>query len=459
MENLNCYSCKNTECCPEHCCDWDSCRCKDCENCGGVASEARKVFTTSKPSEQKPQLLSQTVSNQKSQLNEIPGPESAMSIIEYINKKAQESLKQQRAYEAKRAAENEEERRIYRERHNAILLATRKTIEKNKEVLENTENTLGRMKATMNDIKQTEKKFQDFHDSFDRAMKAALSNCFDGIEDPEEMKSAHGVPQRSSIQEVSEILLSCRNIAIITGAGVSAESGVFTYKGNEETYQIGGSPMKLQEIMNCDIFNRYPLEFWQNIQFNRSRFAACRANLVHDSLNTLINLYKGKGRKVSLITQNIDGFDKEKLRNSPDFYEIHGNTHEMRCKDLCCGTVVPCPDFKVELIAIPSCLKCGGIMRPNVLLYGESYSEEFYRAITAGNACKEADALVIIGTQIKCGFPLGQVNGFAKTGKPIIEINLEPVIQYGKVYVLGSKCGDVLPKIVESIRKSLSRTH
>ena len=380
-----------------------------------------------------------------------------LTIDEYIKMRAAESLKQQREEEAIRQAKYEEQRLKDRAEYESIIESTRQCLQRNREVLANTTSTLSRLHNTIEGIKDTEKRYQEYKDAFGEVMKRALMQAFGDGENIEELKAAHGLPVVSNVTDVVKVLKDCRKIAIITGAGVSAESGVFTYKDNEEKYLIAGAKLKLQEIMHVNILDYHPLEFWQNIQFNRNRFKACSPNAVHEALFQLMQLFKKKGRKVSLITQNIDGFDKVKLVNNPEFYEIHGNTHEMRCKALCTNTVMPCPDSNVELAEVPACKQCGSLMRPNVLLYGESYSEEFYRATSAVEACKEADALIIIGTQIKCGFPEGRVKEFGKTGKPIIEINIDPVVEYGRVLVLNGKCGQIVPPLVQSLSKLLSQ--
>ena len=451
-----CYSCNNSPCCPEHCCDWDHCLCKDCENCGGVAqpfSPTKKTPITT-PVQAPPPIKT----NNSVPKSSFTGPNNEeLTINEYIKMRAAESLKQQREEEAIRQAKFDEQRLKDRAEYESIIESTRKCLARNREVLENTTSTLSRLHNTIEGIRDTEKKYEEYKEAFGAAMKRALEQAFGDNENIEDLKAAHGLPVISNVKDVVKVLKDCRKIAIITGAGVSAESGVFTYKDNEEKYLIAGAKLKLQEIMNINIYDYHPLEFWQNIQFNRNRFKACSPNAVHEALFQLMQLFKRKGRKVSLITQNIDGFDKVKLANNPDFYEIHGNTNEMRCKALCTNTISPCPDPKIDLTEVPTCKSCASIMRPNVLLYGESYSEEFYRANSAIEACKEADALIIIGTQIKCGFPEARVKDFGKTGKPIIEINIDPVVEFGRVLVLNGKCGQIVPPLVQTLSKLISQ--
>jgi NAD-dependent deacetylase len=378
---------------------------------------------------------------------------SEPDIYEEINLRVKQKLKEQREADEKLQNEREAKRQIEKSRHDEILASTQATIAKNKEVLESTRGTLERLQGVINGVKETEQKFKDFQNAFGEIMSRSLNKCF-GIfgGDVEELKKKHGAPKESSIEEVASAIAAASSISIITGAGVSAESGVFTYKNNAETWEIDGNQLSLQEVMNIDILKGYPLEFWQNIQYNRIRFGSCSPNNVHYSLADLMFLFRSKGKKASLITQNIDGFDRSILGNDPDFYEIHGNTNLMRCMFECCDELFPCPDLNEYISTIPLCPLCGAISRPNVLLYGEGYTEKWYRAETASKAVKESDLLIVIGTQIKCGFPAERVSEFCNSDKTIIEINVEPVIQYGKVLVLPSTCGQVFPPIVEVAR-------
>ena len=128
----------------------------------------------------------------------------------------------------------------------------------------------------------------------------------------------------------------------------------------------------------------------------------------------------------------------------------------MRCLFDCSENTFPCPPLSDELYSIPLCPLCGAIARPNVLLYGEGYTENWYRATTAQQATKDSEVIIVIGTQMKCGFPHQQVTTAAKDKKIIIEINVEPVVKYGNVFVLPRTCGEVIPAIVEAVTNMIT---
>ena len=446
--NMECLSCKTLKCCPEHCCDWDSCQCKDCESCGGEGMDKPVLEPTAGPST--PITLPDPPK---------PPPKPTLSveqsITDYIQEKVKESLKAMREQEAKEQAENDAKRKAERARHDEILAASRETLAKNKIILESTQGTLDRLQSTIQGIKETEKKFQDFQDAFNKAMKDKLEQCL-GTDDYEEMKEKYGSPRPSSIEEVGQVLSQVSSVAFILGAGVSSESGVFMYKGNEETWDIEGNSMKLTEVMDLNILQSSPLEFWQAVQYNRMRVLSCCPNPVHFALTEFLGFWRSIGRSVKILTQNFDGFERWIVGQDPDLYEINGNLHEMRCLFECGNEIFPSVEVDDMLYSIPLCPQCSAIARPNFYLTGDSMNEVFYKSDSAAQGVEMAEALVVIGTQLNRDFVWGIVQEFAKTGKIIVEINIEPVIEYGNVLVLPARCIEVVPPIVEVVKSILS---
>lgn len=187
-------------------------------------------------------------------------PLNNMSIDQYISLRVKEKMALEKIDDDIRKKEYNDKEAIKKKRHDDILASSRETIERNKKLLESTQNTLDKLKVTIDGCKETEQKFKDFQEAFGNIMSASLSKVFGG-EDTEEMVKAHGAPRVSTIEEVAEKISEMSRIVILTGAGVSAESGVFTYKDNEDTWDIDGKSMTYQEIANVDILQGYPLEF------------------------------------------------------------------------------------------------------------------------------------------------------------------------------------------------------
>ena len=101
---------------------------------------------------------------------------------------------------------------------------------------------------------------------------------------------------------------------------------------------------------------------------------------------------------------------------------------------------------------MPRCPACEKVARPNVLLFDESYSEDLYQSETAVRRVQEAECVVIIGTQLKCVFPHRLVHQFARTGRPVIEVNIDPVVNYGNVLLIQERCEDVVPQLLSLVK-------
>ncbi|CAG9320416.1 unnamed protein product [Blepharisma stoltei] len=455
---MNCETCRTSKCCPEHCCDWDTCNCGDCPECGGPALQPDSQNSQTDPSVTsvidetvRPQPVASTASTADTSK---PLLLFDMPLDEYISMRVKENLAKEKIEEDRRKKEYDEKAQLERDRHNAVLESSRATIERNKELLKSTQDTLDKLKNTIEGCKQTEQRFKDFQESFGKIMSDGLAKCFGSGEDVEEMKKVYGVPRIASIEEVASNIAEKRNVVILTGAGVSAESGVFTYKDSDETWEIDGKSYTHQEIANIDILQTYPLEFWQNFHYNRMRISHCSPNQTHYAIADFYNFMRYSGRKVTIITQNIDGFDREILGPEADLCEIHGNLHYMRCMFECCTEIFPGPPVDEMVETIPMCPVCQALARPNVLLYGEEYNEEQYKSQTALRAVEECDCLIVMGTQLHCGLPNKAVKDTAKANKLIVEINIEPVIEYGNVLVLPETCGAVFPPIAGIVRDS-----
>lgn len=171
------------------------------------------------------------------------------------------------------------------------------------------------------------------------------------------------------------------------------------------------------------------------------------------------------------MTQNVDGYHAELLRQArnlahrpvADFaggplfgitegvYEIHGNTHYMRCSlDGCSDTgLYKTPEVYNEG-EIPRCKTCGNVMRRNVLMFDESYNEKYYRSHTVLNKAREADLLLVVGTELKTNLPKRIVEAHIERGVPIIEFNLRRwVDNHDKLITVEGPCEKTLPAFVD----------
>ncbi|MDR2550505.1 MAG: hypothetical protein LBD10_09950 [Desulfobulbus sp.] len=170
-------------------------------------------------------------------------------------------------------------------------------------------------------------------------------------------------------------------ITILTGAGISAESGIPTFRGPEGYWTVGSQIYHPQEMATFWMFSQQPDEVWKWYLY---RLGVCRAAEPNPGHQALVAMEQRFGDRFTLITQNVDGLHL-RAGNSPErTYQIHGNIEYMRCSLECSGTVYPIPhavqpktkddrltDQDRELLCCPL---CGARARPHVLLFDEKTS-------------------------------------------------------------------------------------
>ena len=193
-----------------------------------------------------------------------------------------------------------------------------------------------------------------------------------------------------NIDEFMEALIEYiekKGMTVLTGAGVSTTSGIRDFNGENGLYKerIDG-----REILSRDFFEENPLDFYKFFRkylINKN----VKPNLMH---KVIADLQKD-GVVSAVITQNIDGLDIE--AGSKEVIEIHGNINKFQC--LSCGCKYSLDDI-IEMDIVPKC-KCGGIIRPNIVLYGEN-SEDCSFGI-ARNKIKYSNSVLVLGTRLEAG--------------------------------------------------------
>jgi NAD-dependent deacetylase len=216
------------------------------------------------------------------------------------------------------------------------------------------------------------------------------------------------------VQEVATLLARAQRIAFITGAGISAESGLPTYRGvgglyNDMTIDEG---LPIEDILSGDTFRRDPALTWKYLFEIERACRGARPNAAHAIIADLQHRHE-----VCVITQNVDGFHVE--AGSRDVIEIHGRLRELLCTQ--CGKRRSHRHFDAMDLP-PRCMACGGILRPDVVLFGEMLP---LRAVARYELALQRgfDLVFAIGTT--AGFPYiyEPVATSARAGVPTIEIN------------------------------------
>jgi NAD-dependent deacetylase len=233
-----------------------------------------------------------------------------------------------------------------------------------------------------------------------------------------------------------EALENSSKVAVLTGAGISAESGVPTFRGADGIWKKF-NPM---ELATFEAFEANPKLVWEWYNYRRDIIRNIKPNPGHYALARLAGFYDD----FSLITQNVDGLHR--TAGSEDIYELHGNIQRNRC--LKCGRL----DFQEDFESIPPMCSCGGRLRPDVVWFGEMLPMAAFEASRA--AAARADLFFTIGTSGAVQ-PAALLPLIAKqNGALIVEVNLEPSeISHICDIKYQGKAGEILPQIVSRIEQ------
>ena len=236
---------------------------------------------------------------------------------------------------------------------------------------------------------------------------------------------------------IEERLRNAKKIVVVTGAGISQESGIPTFRGKDGLWKKH-DPMKLATI---DAFYDDPKLVWEWYEDRRKNILTAEPNPGHTAIAEL-----EKFAKVVVLTQNIDGLHQKS--GSTNVLELHGSIIRIKC------TVC---DFKDEISSrfeeLPPRCKCGEILRPDVVWFGESLPQDVWsKAIIHSNSC---DVMIIAGTSLVVS-PANTLPIYAKQNNALlIEVNPEKTIMSTDVDLsLKTTSANALPKLV-SIFKNM----
>ncbi len=205
-----------------------------------------------------------------------------------------------------------------------------------------------------------------------------------------------------------ELARAARRPVAITGAGVSAESGVPTFRGGDGLWKR----YRPEQLATPEAFMRNPELVWEWYNWRRERIARARPNPAHRWLARYERLRHG----FVLVTQNVDGLHR--LAGSRNVVEVHGNLWTVRCTQCRFET----EDRRVPLPVPPRCPECGNLMRPGVVWFGEPLPED--ALASAVEAVRSADLLLVLGTSAVV-YPVAGLPDLAPD-TPLVEINPEP---------------------------------
>lgn len=244
----------------------------------------------------------------------------------------------------------------------------------------------------------------------------------------------------TDIEKLSGILKNSRRAVFFGGAGMSTESGIPDFRSATGIYnQKLNKNFRPEEMASHSFFVNYPEEFFD---FYRKRFVYLDAkpNAGHIALAEL----ERRNILSAVVTQNIDGLHQ--IAGSKTVYELHGSIRRSYCVN--CGEKYDI-NFVVENVPIPHCEKCGGIVKPDVVLYEESLDSKILQ--NSVKAITEADTLIIGGTSLIVYPAAGLVDYF--NGEHLILINKSET-RADKIaeIVIRENIGETLQKAVELLK-------
>jgi NAD-dependent deacetylase len=237
-----------------------------------------------------------------------------------------------------------------------------------------------------------------------------------------------------------EALREAQHVAALTGAGMSAESGVPTFRDAQTGLWSEFNP---EELATAEAFMRNPKRVWDWYAWRRDLVENVKPHAGHFALVEM----EQRAPQFTLITQNVDGLHG--IAGSQNVHELHGNIRRVKCFE--CGRPHPQPLSQGERgEEVPRCSFCNGLLRPDVVWFGESLPEDEYRA--AMIAAQSCDVFLSIGTSGVVE-PAASLPRLAQRNlATLVHINLDVKTESSStVFRIHGKAGAVLPALIDSV--------
>jgi NAD-dependent deacetylase len=240
----------------------------------------------------------------------------------------------------------------------------------------------------------------------------------------------------AAIERAAELLRRSERVAVLTGAGVSAESGLATFRGAGGLWE----GHRVEEVATPVAFQRDPELVWRFYNMRREALGRATPNAGHLAL---VELERRKGAEnFALITQNVDGLHAG--AGSSQVWELHGSIRRVRCTG--CQSVT---DRGLEMLPdLPRCLDCQSLLRPDIVWFHEALPMDVWNH--AEEAARECSCLIVAGTSAVVYPAAGLIELAAASGASVIEVNLTPTAASGHASVfLEGPTGRLLPELVK----------
>jgi NAD-dependent deacetylase len=269
-----------------------------------------------------------------------------------------------------------------------------------------------------------------------------------------------------------EAAVSRQRLTVLTGAGISAESGIPTFRGPEGYWTVGSAVYQPQEMATLAMFQRDPEAVWAWYLY---RAGVCRGAAPNSGHKALAEMERLLGDRFALVTQNVDNLHRRAGSTAERMHEIHGNVFQVRCSTGCTPALRPLPEAVAPKAAGEAlapdeiqhlhCRRCGGWLRPHVLWFDECYDEAYFHFETVLTLARRTDLLLIVGTSGATNLPAQVAMTVARRGGTLIDVNIEsdPFSRLAETSPAGAfiqaPSGEVLPKMLTVLEKATMRRH
>ncbi len=251
--------------------------------------------------------------------------------------------------------------------------------------------------------------------------------------------------REASIQRAAEILAGSSYCIALTGAGISAESGIPTFRGKDGLWTKHGEP----PLNQYEQFSRDPAEWWTNVaerRRNPDELTATIANAQPNDAHYAMAELEHVGVIKHIITQNVDGLHR--AAGAESLTEIHGCSTLLRCIE--CNTRSPFDELPE--VFPPRCDRCGGIVKTDTVMFGEPIPPDCLERCYIESA--RADCVILVGTTAVVSPAADFAFAVGQRGHPMIEVNLDPTIitQYCAV-AIHDKAGEMMSRIAAAVKE------
>ncbi|MCZ8343594.1 MAG: NAD-dependent deacylase [Leptospira sp.] len=234
---------------------------------------------------------------------------------------------------------------------------------------------------------------------------------------------------------VLERIQSAKSIVTITGAGISQESGIPTFRGEGGYWKT----YRAEDLATPEAFRKNPSLVWEWYDYRRE---ICKKAIPNEGHKTLVKL-EAIVPNFFLITQNVDNLHNR--ASSKNYAEIHGNIFFSRCTK--CQRIAPIEESHNNQDHLKYCTSCNGLLRPHIVWFGESYDSNLLDLCF--HHLEKAEIVLVVGTSGAVSMPQAMASHAQNHGAFLVEINPEHSSMTGMMDIfLQGKAGEILPKLI-----------